>query len=131
MHIFDPNAFEDTDRADLVIKNPITLVPTSMSVVIAGPEHADRKRLRFERQRKLRAALAETGCLPPGDPADDEAEELEHLVACTIGWSGSVDPYSVDACRRLYADPKRRWLRKQVRDGLERLELFMRSSVGA
>lgn len=129
--VFDFTAFEDTPTAELRIKNPSTGAPTPMLVTLAGPEHPDRKRITFARQRRLRAALSKTGKLQVNDPEDDEAEELDTLVACTLGWQGAPVAYSAAECRRLYGDPKRRWLRDQVQAALQERELFTRSSVPA
>jgi hypothetical protein len=123
----DLDAFEDVTSADVRIKDPTTGAPTPMLVTLAGPEHAERKRLTFAKQRRLRAALAKTGKLPMSDPEDDQADELDMLVACTLGWTGASEPYSRDAARRLYADPKRGWLRDQVATALNERELFTRA----
>ena len=111
-------AFEDADSADLRIKHPVTGAPTAMVVQIAGPEHPLRRRLVLDRQRRLRAHLAKTGNMHISDPEDDAADDLELTVACTLGWRGAAQPYSPAAARALYADPKRRWLRDQVRTAL-------------
>lgn len=126
---FDPTAFEDTPTGKLVIKNPLTGAPTGMVITLAGPEHPDRKKRLFNRQRRLRAALAKTGKMPVTDPVDDAAEELDDLVAATLGWEGAVVPYSADVARTWYSDPKRRWLCDQVKTALEERELFTRSSA--
>jgi hypothetical protein len=129
--VLDLDAFEDVDRATVRIKNPTTGAPTPMTVVIAGPEHPDRRRLDMARARRLRAAMVKTGKLPMGDPEEDEAERLDELVACTLDWQGASMPYSREAARKLYSDPKRRWLRDQVQAALQERELFTRACVTA
>ena len=124
---FDLDAYEDVVSADVRIKDPTTGAPTPMLVTLAGPEHPDRKRIAYAKSRRLRAALAKTGKLPTTDPEDDEADELEQLVACTLGWAGASLPYSREAARKLYSDPKRRWLRDQVSAALQERELFTRA----
>lgn len=124
---FDFDGFEDVDRADVRIKDPVTGAPTPMVVTLAGPEHPDRQRLVFARQRRFRAVLSKTGQVPVSDPEEDAAEQLELLLASTLGWSGAKVPYSRDAARAVYTDPKRRWLRDQVAKALEQRELFTRS----
>lgn len=124
-------AFEDADSADLRIKHPVTGATTAMVVQIAGPEHPLRRRLVLDRQRRLRAHLAKTGNMHISDPEDDAADDLELTVACTLGWRGAAQPYTLAAARALYADPKRRWLRDQVQAGLQDRALFMRSSAPA
>jgi hypothetical protein len=126
---FDFSAFEDVDRADVRIKDPTTGAPTAMVITLAGPEHPDRKRLTFARQRRLRAALAKTGKLQVGDPEDDAADQLDMLVACTLGWSGAAVAYTPAAARALYSDKRRTWLRDQVQAALDERELFTRSSA--
>lgn len=128
---FDPLAFEDVPTAEVRVKDPLTGAATAMVVQLAGPEHPDRKRREFARQRKVRALIAKTQKLPVIDPEDSEAEELDDLVACTLGWSGCATPYSAAAARELYADPRRRWLRAQVKAALDERELFTQSSARA
>ena len=69
--------------------------------------------------------------MPVRDPLDDDAEQTDELVACTLGWTGFSTPYSRDAARALYTDPKRRWLRDQVATGLQERELFIRRCATA
>lgn len=121
--------FEDVLTAEVRIKNPATGAPTPMVVTLAGPEHPDRKRIQFNKSRRLRAELSKTGKLPVTDPEDDEADETEMLVACTIGWTGAEPAFSKQAARAVYVDPKRRWLRDQVLAALNERELFTRASV--
>jgi len=129
---FDPLGFEDVPTATVRIKDPVTGAPTSMVITLAGPEHPDRKRRLHARQRRMRAAFAKNaGKLPVTDPEDEAAEQLDELVASTLGWAGSSLPYSADAARQLYADPKRRWLCDQVQAALDERELFTRSSAAA
>ena len=52
------------------------------------------------------------------DPEDDEADQVDMLVSCTLGWTGAAVPFSPQAARALYTDPKRRWLRDQVQAAL-------------
>lgn len=126
--VFDFNSIEDVPTGTYRIKDQ-TGAPTLMVVTLAGPEHPDRKRRLFARQRRLRAALAKTGKMPVSDPEDDEADELDDLVVSTLGWEGAAVPFSPAAARSLYADPKRRWLRDQVLTALQERELFTRSSA--
>jgi hypothetical protein len=128
--LFDPFSIEDVMTGVLRVRDQ-NGAPTSWVITLAGPEHPDRKRRLFARQRRMRALLAKTGKLPTSDPEDDDAEQVDDLVACTLGWEGSALPYSPETARRLYADSKRRWLRDQVQAALDERELFMRSSVPA
>lgn len=131
---FDIDDFEDLSQADVTIKNPVTGAPTGVVITLAGPEHPARKRILFDRQRRLRAGLQKTGRLQLGDPEDDEQDELDMLIAATLGWSGvrrgGADvPCSAQAARDLYADPKRRWLRDQVKTALDEREAFIQRSA--
>jgi len=105
--------------------------PTSMVIVLAGPEHPDRKARAFNVMRKKRAEMKRTGEVPLGDPEDDFNDETAELVASTLGWSGAAVEYSRDAARALYTDPERAWLRGQVKEALARRELFIQRSGGA
>lgn len=124
-------AYEDVTSAELKIKNPTTGAPTPMVITLAGPEHAERKRLTFAKQRRMRAALSKTGKIPVSDPEDDADEETDLLVVCTLGWIGASTPYSREAARKLYTDPKRQWLRDQVSAALNERELFTQACAPA
>ena len=128
--LFDPFSIEDVLTGVLRVRDQ-NGAPTPWATTLAGPEHPARTRRLSARQRRLRALLAKTGKLPTSDPEDDDAEQVDDLVACTLGWEGSVLPFSPDAARKLYADSKRRWLRDQVQAALDERELFMHSSVPA
>ena len=129
--VFSFSDFEDVESAEVRIKDPTTGAPTPMVIVLAGPEHPDRKRLLFARQRRMRAQLSKTGKVQLADPEEDEAEELDNLLACTLGWRGAQVAYSRDAARTLYTDSRRRWLRDQVQAALQERELFTRRSANA
>jgi hypothetical protein len=126
---FDFSSFEDVPTGELRVRDPETGAPTPMTITLAGPEHPDRKRRTFARQRRMRAALAKTGKIPVTDPEEDDAQEVEELVSYTLGWAGTSAEYSPEAARKLYSDPKRRWLRDQVREALEERALFTRRSA--
>jgi hypothetical protein len=133
---FDLAAFEDTGSADVTVKDPMTGESTAVVVTLAGPEHPARKRLLMNKQRRMRAQLQKTGKLVFQDPEEDEAEESEMLVACTLGWQnvcigGVAVEFSSDAASKLYADPKRRWLRDQLKAALDERENFIRRSAGS
>ena len=127
--VFDFTEFEDVESAQVRIKNPKTGAPPAMVVTLAGPEHNSRKGILMARQRRIRAAVNRTGKMALPDPEEDDAEAIDLLVACTLGWEGGSLPYSPAAARSLYGDPKRRWLRDQVQAALDDRELFTRSSV--
>ena len=125
--LFDPFSIEDVLTGTHRVRDE-NGAPTSWVITLAGPEHPERKRRLFARQRRLRAVMAKTNKMPVSDPEDDELDLLEDLVSNTLGWEGAAVPFSADTARKLYADPKRRWLRDQVAAALEERALFMRSS---
>ena len=110
-------------------------IPTA-TVDVVGPEHPARKRFHMDRARKMRAAFQRTGKVEVTDPLDDIDVETDFLVACTTGWenltrSGSIVPYSADEARALYTDPKRQWVRSQVKKALDEADRFISNSVKA
>ena len=123
-----------SDTAVLVVRHPLTGAPSGTSIIIAGPEHVTRKALVFARMRAARKDFEKNGAITITDPVDDEADETDLLARCTLGWTnmqagGVPIEHSVDAARQLYADPRRRWLRNQVKVGLDQLELFIAGSA--
>ena len=132
----DLDDFEDVISADVRIKHPETGAPTNVTITLAGPEHPARKRILFTRQRRVRSQLQKTGKLQLQDPEDDETDETDLLAACTLGWAGVVVagqpvPYSTGAALALYENPKRRWLREQVKAALDERELFIKRCAAA
>ena len=105
--------------------------PTPMVILLAGPEHPDRKARAFAVVRRKRAELKRTGEMPLGDPEEDFALETDELVASTLGWKGCAVDFSRQAALELYTDPERAWLRGQVKEALSRRELFIQRSGGA
>ena len=122
--------FTDIASADFEVKHPVTEAPSGIIMQLAGPEHPLRKKMQFARVRKMRNATAKAGMLKLPDPADEEDYETDFLAACILGWNkmptatGNV-AYSPQAARDLMADPKRRWLRNQVKAGVEEREAFI------
>lgn len=136
MDTFDLDAFEDISAGEYVVKHPETNQPTPIVMTLAGPEHPNRKKIVFAAQRRMRKVLQQTGKLQLADPEEEEAEEVDMLVACTLGWKGvSVGgkalAYSPEAARSLYSDPKRRWLRDQIKAAINEREHFIKRSETA
>lgn len=125
----DLGDYEDVHTGELVIVHPKTKAPTTSKVILAGPEHPERKRIDMARTRRMRAELAATGKIPVTDPIEEYTDATDHLVAMTLGWTltinGQALPFSADAARALYTDPKRQWFRNQVLAGLQKTELFI------
>lgn len=136
MSTFDIDAYEDVQAGDIQLKDPATGAPTGATITLAGPEHPARRKIDLDRQRRVRAALQKTGKLQLQDPEEDEADETDLLVACTLGWrglalAGQELAFSREAAARLYTDPKRRWLRAQVVAALNEREAFIKRSANS
>lgn len=134
--MFDIDQFEDVQTGVCTLKNPATGEPTEASITLAGPEHPTRQKILMDRTRRVRAAVRKTGKLEITDPLEDVQEETDYLVACTLGWSGitragAALEFSAAAARELYADPRRQWLRAQVKEALDEVELFIRGCAPA
>lgn len=131
----DIDDFDDVSTGTVVLLNPATQAPTTSTVTLASREHPARKQIDLARTRKLRNAFNQTGKMPVSDPVDDVADETDYLVASTLDWNitqgGALLPFSADAARKLYTDPKKQWLRAQVLAALNKSELFISSSAKA
>lgn len=128
--------FEDVPTSVYVVRNPKTGKLTSATITLAGPEHPLRKQQSLERQRKMRAQVQQAGKILLGDPAEDEAEETLRLVDWTLGWTnmaagGKELAYSFENVRAAYTDPKRQWLRAQVKAAVDERELFIATSAAS
>lgn len=128
----DLDALEDATTGEMPVKHPVTGEPTGGSLTLAGPEHPQRRALVFQRMRKARAEMARTGKLEMPDPEEDELDENDVLASCIVDWSGLMQggqllPWSPDAARALMANPKRRWLRSQVKRALDDRALFIKA----
>ena len=130
--VFDLSTIEDVESAEIQLKR--NGQPLPIWVTMAGPEHPRRKRFAFEKQRKIRKQLAKTGKMEFGDPAEDEAEENDLLADCVLDWRGVVFKGETVACSRdavlkLFADKKRAWFRKAVKEAFDDQEAFTRVSA--
>lgn len=131
---FDLDEFEDIGTTTLVLKNPATGAPGLATIELIGPEHPVRKKIAMDRARKMRAEFQRNGKITVTDPLDDIEEETDYLVACTQGWAnvtvaGAPLAYSPAAALALYTDPKRQWLRAQVKKALDEAERFISDSA--
>jgi len=132
----DLDQFEDVQTATVVLKNPATGAPTAATVNIVGPEHPTRKKIQMDRARRLRADFQRTGKLTVSDPLDDIDDETDFLVACVTDWAGLTSggkalEYNPAAVRALFTDPKRQWIRAQVKKALDEAERFISNSAKA
>ena len=77
---FDVDDFEDVQSSPVAIKHPLTGATTTLVVELAGPEHPARKRVPFERARRMRAGLMRTGKMQLGDPEQDVEDQTDDLA---------------------------------------------------
>lgn len=131
--MFDLNSIQEVNTAKVELVHPLTKAPLGASITLAGPEHPQRKKLIFDRQRKLRASFAKKGRIDFSDPTEDEEDEIDLLAACTLGWDGIAEngkavEFSKAAATDLYGKPELSWLRAQVREALDNRENFISES---
>lgn len=136
MKTFDLDDAAQTTEGELELKHPVTGAPLGVFFTLAGPEHDVRKQRLFALMRRRRAEFEKQGKLLTTDPADDAADEVALIAACTLGWrnlvvGGAPLAWSAGACAALYADPKRAWVRDQVKAALDQRELFIAGSASA
>lgn len=132
---FDLEEFDDVFSSEYVVKHPITDEPTNMVFVLAGPEHPARKKETFKRIRYTRQEFANKGKYVPQDPETEDAETTDLVGRCILGWSGVFKggvavPYSKNEAITLVTNPKKRWLRDQVKAALDERELFIKTCAG-
>lgn len=129
----DLDDYEDVATGVVTLTNPKTGQPTTSTITLASKDHPARKKIDMAKTRKLRNSFNQTGKLPVTDPVEDIEDETEYLVAATLGWTltqaGAPLEFTPDAARKLYTDPKKQWVRAQVRAALEKSELFIKNSA--
>ena len=139
----DLSSIVEDQQAEVRLENPLTGAPMGMWFTFAGPEHPIRKDRSLARQRKMRKQFEKTQAIELGDPEDDLEKELNDMVAATLGWrcqddqsdeggpyivfGGEKIPFSAEAVRRLYADPKRAWLRRWARGKMNDINVFTKA----
>lgn len=133
---FDLDLAEQLTQGEIQLKHPVTGAPLPIYVAIAGPEHEVRRNFVFALTRRYRAAYLADRTRGMNDPVDDADDEMALLVLSTLGWRGIVIAgealaFSAGACTALYADPRRAWLRDQVKAALDKRELFIAPSSAA
>ena len=123
------------ESGTLVLKHPLTGAPTTLTVQLAGVTHPLRVAHYQAKQREIQKAMQLDGSYQLPDPADAEVDEIDYLARSTLGWhlvaGGQPIAFSVDAARKLYADPRRHWVRQQVSQALGQQELFIGGSAPA
>lgn len=129
--MLDINAIQDIESTEIEIVHPKTKVSVGASITLAGPEHPARKKISFDRQRRIRADMSKHGRIKFSDPEADAEDEIHELAACTLGWKGIGEngkelPFSREAAERIYTACA--WLREQVSAGLSDRENFIQDS---
>lgn len=130
--------------ADVELLDPMTTEGMGAFFILAGPNHPVREGLELARDRKLRLEIKKKGRVDLGDPEQDRRDEIDYLVACTLGWysidsetkerrehivfDGKELPFSQGDCRRIYEDKDRSWIRKQIKGDLRDDDVFLRGS---
>jgi hypothetical protein len=131
----DIDAFDDVPTGKLILVNPVTKEKTSTFMELASPEHEARKRIDLARTRRLRAEFAANGKLESRDPLEDIEDETDYLVASVLSWNVTRGGQPVECTpanvRALLTDPKKQWVRTQVREGVHKSELFIADSAKA
>lgn len=130
------NNIIENDKGSFELKHPVDGAPLGVYFQLAGPEHPVRQKLALQYSRDLRRKVQKAGKLVLDDPEDEREQELDFLVAATLGWKGlEVDgaaiDYSTSAARSLYQDSRFAWVRRQVRKALDDVEVFIGSSSTA
>ena len=133
--MFKIGSIRDADSAEVVVKNPHTSLPL-FTVTLAGPEHPKRKAIVFAKQRRMRQALQRTGKIEFSDPVDEEQENIDMLVACTLDWSKDIvdgddnKPLSCTAenVRKFYTAEGHGWIRSFLMKALDENDRFIKSS---
>ncbi len=133
---FDVDSIEEVSTGELVVKHPQTGEPTTLVLVLAGPEHPLRKKKAFDRIRHLRKESAKAGKIKFDDPADEEQDEKAYVSSCILGWKGLIRggvevAYSPSAACELIYPSAKRWLRDQVKVALDERENFIQTCAAA
>jgi hypothetical protein len=134
METFDVSSYEDLPTAEFEVKDPVTGGSTPIVIKIGGPEFAPRKRIVQDRVKRMTDRASKMGRVTAPSAEENEETETDILVAATLGWRGLAYEgkpleFSAEAARTLYTDPKRRWLRDQVKSALDDKDLFIKRSV--
>lgn len=131
---FDTSAIAE-DGIDLQLKHPVTGLPltqgdaseTPITIRIAGADSARfRKVERANRDRRLKAGFRRTPTA-----AELDAEGLDLLASCTLGWAGIVldgQPLEFTQANVKILYKRLLWVRKQVDAAMGDRSLFFQPS---
>lgn len=126
--------FEELSTAEVQLKHPVTGADLNQYITIAGPEDPERKRLDFERQRKVTSRVLQTGGKWGGSETveEAEAEQIDVLAAAVRGWrGGKFDAIQCTPANVREALRKSAVLRRQLSAALNDRARFIRGSVTA
>jgi hypothetical protein len=127
---------KSTPEAEVEIKDE-TGAPTGIFFTLAGPTHPKRKAVVFAAQRRAQTVFQKTGKFALDGPEEQAAQNIDNLVAFTLGWrvaEGSdwtLEPYSDKAARDILEDDSMAWLADQLQTALGEKERFMTRSATA
>jgi len=117
------------------LKHPITNAPLGIFISVLGKDSDTfREHLRTtvnEKSRKAAMAARRGKEVEPETLEQAEAQGVDLLIVCTVGWEnvtfeGEDLEFNVPNARRVYS--KLRWIRGQVDNAVDDLELFMNRS---
>ena len=132
--MFDITSIKELESATLKLVHPETGALLGAEITLAGANHPRRKACEFNRNRTLRAKIAKKGRLELTDPQDDADYDIDHLVACTLGWTGIArDGKQIDCnpaeTRIIYEATA--WIRDQANAFLGDSANFLQSTATA
>lgn len=131
---FEIGSITDALSAEVELKHPGTGAGLGAFFTLAGPEHPVRRRIAFDRARKMREQLQRLGRVELADPEEEADDAIERLVSSILGWrglsrGGAALAFSVDAARALLDDPKNSWIRDQLQEALDKRNVFITTSA--
>lgn len=129
--MFDVASVKELAHNTLKLLHPTTGVPIGAWLVLAGSNHPKRKACEFNRARALRAKLSKKGRIELNDPQDDADYDVDHLVACTLGWGGFARDgkpieFTPGEVRAIYESAA--WIRTQANEFLGDSANFLQST---
>lgn len=140
----DLATIEVAQEGDLQLYDPETADPLGVYFILAGPNHPARANIELERDRKMRLEIKKKGRVDLGDPEEDRRRQIEYLAAATLGWysidretkerrdvivlGGQEIAHSAQRAKEVYSDPLRLWIKRQVQDGINEGEVFIKRS---
>lgn len=101
---------------------------TGIVFLLCGPSHATRIAYENKNGKRLLRQLNKDGKASlPEDPEELFDQTTARLVALTLGWEGTTEPFSADAARKHYEN-RRSTVRKQILAALDTDTVFTQSS---